>query len=66
MAAAVVVGTSAAGRPLSKAAKCPVFPRDNAWNVRVDKLPVASNSAAIVDSIGRDRTMHADFGSGSV
>ena len=64
VAAAVAVVTSAGGRPLSKAPKCPIFPKNNAWNVRVDKLPVASNSAAIVDSIGPDRTMHADFGSG--
>jgi hypothetical protein len=65
IAAVVAVVTSATGRPLSKAPRCPIFPKDNAWNVRVDKLPVASNSDAIVDSIGRERTMHADFGSGT-
>ena len=43
---------------------CPVFPRDNPWNQRVDRLPVARNSAAIVRSIGASDTMHADFGSG--
>lgn len=43
---------------------CPVFPRSNQWNQRVDKLPVARNSDAIVNSIGRADTMHADFGSG--
>jgi hypothetical protein len=43
---------------------CPVFPSSNAWNQRVDKLPVASKSDAIVRSIGLDATMHADFGSG--
>ena len=64
LAAAVALVTNAGGRPLSRAPKCPIFPKDNAWNLRVDRLPVASNSAAIVDSIGRDRTMHADFGSG--
>ena len=43
---------------------CPVFPRSNAWNQRVDRLPVLSNSDAIVRSIGLSDTMHADFGSG--
>jgi hypothetical protein len=43
---------------------CPVFPRDNAWNQRVDKLPVLPNSDAIVRSIGWSSTMHPDFGSG--
>jgi hypothetical protein len=43
---------------------CPVVPKSNAWNQRVDKLPVAPNSAAIVRSIGAGDTMHADFGSG--
>src|SRR4051812_5674616 len=43
---------------------CPVFPKGNAWNQRVDRLPVASNSDAIVRSIGAADTMHADFGSG--
>jgi hypothetical protein len=43
---------------------CPVFPKSNSWNQRVDQLPVASNSDAIVRSIGAGDTMHADFGSG--
>jgi hypothetical protein len=43
---------------------CPVFPANNPWNQRVDRLPVHRNSDAIVRSIGLDETMHADFGSG--
>ena len=43
---------------------CPVFPPDNPWNQRVDRLPVQRNSDAIVRSIGLGDTMHADFGSG--
>ena len=43
---------------------CPVFPKSNPWNQRVDKLPVVRNSDAIVNSIGLQDTMHADFGSG--
>jgi hypothetical protein len=45
-------------------AGCPVFPADNPWNQRVDRLPVHPNSAAIVRSIGAGEHMHADFGSG--
>jgi hypothetical protein len=41
-----------------------VFPADNVWNKRVDKLPVADNSRAIIRSIGLDETLHPDFGSG--
>ena len=63
LAAAVVAGI-ASGHPVSGAPKCPVFPKSNPWNQRVDKLPVASNSAAIVDSIGASGSVHPDFGSG--
>jgi hypothetical protein len=43
---------------------CAVFPKNNPWNQRVDKLPVARNSSTIIDSIGPSKGMHADFGSG--
>ena len=46
------------------APRCPVFPATNAWNQRVDRLPVAADSDRIVASIGADDHMHADFGSG--
>ena len=42
---------------------CPLFPSTNVWNKRVDSLPVASNSATLVRTIGRDRPLHPDFGS---
>jgi hypothetical protein len=45
-------------------AGCPVFPADNHWNLRVDRLPVHPRSDAIVRSIGATDNMHADFGSG--
>jgi hypothetical protein len=45
-------------------AGCPLFPAGYATNDRVDQLPVAANSDAIVRSIGIDETVHADFGSG--
>jgi hypothetical protein len=45
-------------------AGCPLFPADFTTNQRVDQLPVASNTDAIVRSIGLDDNVHADFGSG--
>jgi hypothetical protein len=46
------------------APRCAVFPKSSPWNQRVDRLPVAANSDAIVRSIGADDHVHADFGSG--
>src|SRR5471032_2842043 len=43
---------------------CAVFPATNVWNQRVDKLPVAKDSATLIRSIGLDSPVHADFGSG--
>lgn len=45
-------------------AGCPLFPASFATNQRVDTLPVAADSSAIVRSIGLDGGIHADFGSG--
>jgi len=66
-AAATAVATLAlAGSSAStpRLGGCPVFPADNPWNQRVDKLPVAANSTAIIDSIGATTGLHPDFGSG--
>lgn len=49
---------------LPEAPRCPIFPADNPWNRRVDGLPVAKGSAAVVAAIGANRTLHPDFGSG--
>jgi hypothetical protein len=57
-------GASAHALRLPQAPRCPVFPRDNPWNQRVDSLPVAANSAQLVAAIGLDAPVHADFGSG--
>jgi hypothetical protein len=54
----------APARPLPSAPHCPVFPHSSHWNKRVDKLPVAHDSAAIVRSIGLGDHLHPDFGSG--
>src|SRR5262245_24650576 len=43
---------------------CPVLPADNIWNTPVDQLPVDSNSAIYVATIGSGTTLHADFGAG--
>jgi hypothetical protein len=45
-------------------AGCPLFPPSWSTNQRVDALPVAPDSAAIVQSIGLDGNVHPDFGSG--
>jgi hypothetical protein len=55
---------SADARRVPGAPRCTVFPKSNPWNRRVDKLPVARNSAAIIASIGVSTGLHADFGSG--
>ncbi len=52
---------SDAGSP--RVAGCPVFPRDNVWNRRVDGLPVRADSATLIASIGLDASLHPDFGS---
>jgi hypothetical protein len=41
---------------------CPVFPADNPWNQRVDKLPVAKGSGAVIARIGLSNPVHPDFG----
>jgi hypothetical protein len=60
----VLGASSASALRLPGALRCPVFPRSNPWNQRVDSLPVAANSDQIVDSIGAGTGLHADFGSG--
>jgi len=41
---------------------CTVFPGNNIWNVRVDRLPVAANSSTYVSAIGSAAPLHPDFG----
>ncbi|MFN2526395.1 MAG: hypothetical protein ABR505_09065 [Actinomycetota bacterium] len=54
----------ASSTPLKRAPKCPMFPTDNHWNLKVDELPVLENSDAIIANIGADQGLHPDFGSG--
>ncbi len=44
---------------------CAVLPANNIWNTPVDTLPVLSNSATLVNTIGTSTGFHADFGSGT-
>jgi hypothetical protein len=67
--AVIVIALLVGGRPAEalrhpSAPRCSIFPKSNVWNRRVDRLPVAANSDAIIRSIGPDETLHPDFGSG--
>jgi hypothetical protein len=63
--AALVAGAAGAAAPApSELGGCPVFPASNVWNQRVDRLPVAKDSATLIRSIGLDSPVHPDFGSG--
>jgi hypothetical protein len=63
-AALIVVPGLVSAHALPAAPNCPVFPADNAWNQRVDRLPVAKNSGHIIARIGLSDPVHPDFGSG--
>ena len=54
----------AGSSPVRGAPKCRIFPKNNPWNIAVDKAPVHPRSDAIVRSIGLGDTLHPDFGSG--
>jgi len=56
--------SSASALRVPAAPKCPIFPATNAWNERVDTLPVAANSAQMIQSIGLSTGLHPDFGLG--
>jgi hypothetical protein len=53
------------GRPAANLEGCPLFPADNVWNTPVDDLPVDSGSNAYITTIGANRALHPDFGSGT-
>jgi hypothetical protein len=57
-------GSSASALRLPSAPNCPIFTATNAWNERVDALPVAADSAQLIQSIGLTTGLHPDFGSG--
>ena len=57
----ILVNDMAGSIPIS----CPIFPEDHIWNVPIDGLPLDPNSTAYINSIGAERTLHPDFGSGT-
>jgi hypothetical protein len=61
-AALVLAPALSTGHPLPGAPHCAVFPANNPWNQRVDRLPVAKNSTQIIAGIGREVSVHPDFG----
>jgi hypothetical protein len=64
-AGAMLIGVASAhALRLPSAPQCAVFPATNAWNERVDALPVATDSARLIASIGLSTGLHPDFGSG--
>ncbi len=50
------------GAPGPMLAGCRVLPADNAFNQRVDRLPVAPGSRALIAPIGLTQPLHPDFG----
>ena len=68
LTAVMVVGagmTSVPAAPPVDAPDCALFPADNHWNLRVDNLPRHPRSSQMVSTIGREKTLHPDFGSGT-
>ncbi|MBE7437299.1 MAG: hypothetical protein HS115_02500 [Spirochaetales bacterium] len=45
--------------------RCPVFPADHIWNTPIDKSPVHKSSRDFIRSIGSQKKLKADFGSGT-
>jgi hypothetical protein len=51
-------------QPMVPGTDCPMFPASSHWHADVRALPVRSNSAALVATIGASSSLKADFGSG--
>jgi hypothetical protein len=49
-------------RPRPTIGGCTVFPPDSPWNTDISGYPVHPNSDNYIDSIGRDTSLHPDFG----
>lgn len=47
--------------PIPPLSACRIFPSSNVWNRRVDSLPVAANSDAMIAAIGLGSSLHPDF-----
>jgi hypothetical protein len=62
LCAAAAIPALVSASPLPSAPGCEVFPPNNPWNQRVNRLPVARNSAKLIASIGLSDPVHPDFG----
>src|SRR5437660_7870831 len=62
LCAAAVIPALVSAHPLPSAPRCEIFPPDNPWNQRVDRLPVARSSSRLIASIGLGTPVHPDFG----
>jgi hypothetical protein len=62
LALACAVSPFASGQT---AGDCPVFSANNVWNTSIERLPVDPNSSAYVTTIGADKPLVPDFGSGT-
>lgn len=56
--------TAVAGSTTATVGGCPLTPADNYWRARVTSLATHSSSTAWVNTIGRSKRFHMDFGSG--
>src|SRR5581483_6847803 len=62
LCAAAAIPALVSAHPLPSAPNCEIFPPDNPWNQRVDRLPVAKDSSRLIASIGLSESVHPDFG----
>jgi hypothetical protein len=60
----LTMATICAGDDAKIMVKTKIFPADNIWNTPINKLPVSSKSNAYIETIGKDKTIHPDFGAG--
>jgi hypothetical protein len=64
VATAATVPGLVGAHPLPAAPHCTVLPADNAFNQRIDRLPVARGSGRLIAEIGLGASVHPDFGAG--
>ena len=50
--------------PAAPSIGCALFPDNSYWHADVSQLPVHRDSDTFIDAIGRDASLHADFGAG--
>ena len=65
MIAAGAAATAAVSPALGQLLGQQVFPTNNPWNQNISAAPVATNSAAIITSIGSSIHLHPDWGTDS-